>query len=269
MSYNRKRVIFLDYDGVLNDPKYLTNLKSCEPKDQLDIQRIAILKRICDSTGAKVVLTSDWRHDKPTLQYLKHCGIPVIGCTPHCEGSNRDLEIFQWQQDKKYIGDFIILDDDNTYNQMYEGRLICTREGKTLGLQPKHFHYAIALFNQTLNAFATNDAIYATLLYLKEELDRIMWNINQEEYASPFANTGNHFSTDVFTVRAYDWDWDYSESDTPQPPNFVWRDFQITWYKWFGRGMDTNRQITYVELGKMLTDCLKSLHQFELEHDSW
>ncbi len=41
--------------------------------------------------------------------------------------------------------------------------------------------------------------IIALLFYIEEELDRIMWNIHQEEYDSPFRNSGNvkGFRTDV------------------------------------------------------------------------
>ncbi|MBP3534398.1 MAG: hypothetical protein J6J53_00140 [Muribaculaceae bacterium] len=53
------KLIFLDIDGVLNSYKFLQNL----PEDSfgIDNTRLPILKRITDSTDAKIVLSSSWR----------------------------------------------------------------------------------------------------------------------------------------------------------------------------------------------------------------
>ena len=96
--------------------------------------------------------------------------------------------------------------------------------------------------------------IEATLRQIEFELCRVMWNNNQEEYASPFDNTGNNYKNDVFEVRAFDW------SDEPEVDwNFKYKDIEISWYKYLGRGMDWNRPITLEELQEMLEDCLKSI----------
>ena len=47
--------------------------------------------------------------------------------------------------------------------------------------------------------------ITALLGAIDYELTRIMWNINQKDFASPFGNTGNKFKNDTFEVIAYDW----------------------------------------------------------------
>ncbi|MBB4043837.1 HAD domain-containing protein [Bacteroides reticulotermitis] len=46
------KVIFLDFDGVI------TTLKS---KWHIDLEKCAIVKDICDATGAKIVISSSWR----------------------------------------------------------------------------------------------------------------------------------------------------------------------------------------------------------------
>jgi hypothetical protein len=96
--------------------------------------------------------------------------------------------------------------------------------------------------------------IEATLRQIEFELCRVMWNNTQEEYASPFDNTGNNYKNDTFEVRAFDW------SDNPEVDwNFKYKDIEISWYKYLGRGMDWNRAITLEELQEMLEDCLESI----------
>lgn len=96
----------------------------------------------------------------------------------------------------------------------------------------------------------------AILRQIESELCRVMWNNNQEEYASPFANTGNNYKNDVFEVRAFDW------SDEPEVEwNFKYKDIEISWYKYLGRGMNWNRVIKIEELQPMLEECLESINK--------
>lgn len=53
------KIIFLDIDGVLNSTKYDRERKQND--GNIDITRLALLKRLVDSTNAKIVLTSTWR----------------------------------------------------------------------------------------------------------------------------------------------------------------------------------------------------------------
>ena len=49
-------------------------------------------------------------------------------------------------------------------------------------------------FNHNDNQeFDCPDYVVALLDYLDKELSRVMWNINQKEYDSPFENTANRF----------------------------------------------------------------------------
>lgn len=41
-------------------------------------------------------------------------------------------------------------------------------------------------------------------------------------------------------------------------PNFKYKNIEISWYKYLGRGMDIP-EMTYEELDEMLNDCIKSL----------
>ena len=276
------KIIFLDYDGVLNDIEYLAVFHS-KPgihsgKDSLDPKLISRLRLLCSQTKAKVVLTSSWRDDLETRKYLKsHWDIPIIGATPH-KHDNRGLEIRQWLIDKHFSGQYIIIDDEcSDLNDEQREHLILTREYTdgfpVLGLRPKHLIWARAMFYQpTLETQADTEFINAILEAIENDWLRVMWNIHQEEYddQNPWRNTGNvkGYKNDTFEVHAYDWSWDYDDSsDQPQPYNFKWRDLEICWYKWCGRGISTNRPTTHDELALMLKECLASLRREDNVYD--
>lgn len=111
------------------------------------------------------------------------------------------------------------------------------------------------LFNNNSNQIYECPRYIGALL---EAIDNIlcikMWNKYQEEYSSPFGNTGNKFENDVFEVEAYSWNDDYE-----QPYNFKYKDIEISWYKYLGRDMTINKQVTTDEAVKMFNDCIKSL----------
>lgn len=103
-----------------------------------------------------------------------------------------------------------------------------------------------------------NNLIIASLGMLHDELCKVMWNRNQEEYESPFLNTGNRFSCDVFQVRAYDW------SDEPEVNwNFKWQDVEISWCKYYGRGLEViSGTLNPERCSKMLNECLEAIESF-------
>lgn len=148
------KVIFLDIDGVLNytgSPTKLPNGYSFAEDD-----KIQLLKMIIDATGAKVVLSSDWRYgwidekhewrdDYIALRdKLLEYGIELMDKTPRLYGGHRGTEILQWINDWKgeYITNFIIL-DDRTDMQPFSCVLIQT--SPDTGLTTKDVSTAIQL----------------------------------------------------------------------------------------------------------------------------
>lgn len=112
----------------------------------------------------------------------------------------------------------------------------------------------------------TGDEIWleAFLARIAREMDRVVWNVTQKEFANPFENSGNveGFKNDVFEVHAYDW------GDEPEfDYNFKWKDFEVSWYKYMGRGMWTNRPMGVIEGVTMLEECIQSLLKYEEEND--
>ena len=113
-----------------------------------------------------------------------------------------------------------------------------------------------AVFGQPFKQYEAPDWVEAFLRAIESELERVQWNIHQVEYRSPFSNTGNKYKNDTFEVEAYDWD-----EERDQPYNFKWKDFEIGWYKYCGRGMSMSREITPDEGVQMLNECLRSVRE--------
>ena len=99
------KILFLDFDGVLNSEKYVKN--SNEFGVVIDPERMILLKQIIDSTGAKIVLTSSWReHWDKDAQSCDDTGIEINNIFEKYNlnifdktlilNSCREDEIFDW-----------------------------------------------------------------------------------------------------------------------------------------------------------------------------
>lgn len=108
-----------------------------------------------------------------------------------------------------------------------------------------------------------SNIMLAALREIENQYDRVFWNITQKEVHSPFGNTGERFSCDVFEVQAYEWN-----EDDEQLYNFKWNDIEIRWYKYLGRGMYQNRLTSNDEIAKMIDSCLDYLYKIDMEHRS-
>jgi hypothetical protein len=113
-------------------------------------------------------------------------------------------------------------------------------------------------FGQPWKEYEVSEILIAALRAIEYKLDIVMWNINQEEYNSPFGNTGNRFKCKVFEVQSYNWN-----DDEIQGYNFKYKDIEISWYKYLGRGTTVNKAITNDEISKMLDDCLSAVKKYE------
>lgn len=90
-------IIFLDVDGILTHISY-HNKETCH----IDPEKVTLLKGLCDSTNASVVIISSWRGGKdwtPKMYFvlrkiLHEAGIPVLGDAPYIPprltGSKKD-----------------------------------------------------------------------------------------------------------------------------------------------------------------------------------
>jgi len=106
-----------------------------------------------------------------------------------------------------------------------------------------------------ISKFECSDLLKASLHYLAWSFK---CDLSTKHALSPFDNTSESYKNQIFEAISYDWHEDY-ESGIIQPYNFKWRDFEVKWYKYLGRGMECNRKISNDEIAIMLNECLESL----------
>lgn len=146
MEKKKVRLIFLDIDGVLNcELHYISkDFKNYKKKLRKDVkskhiermeyyssqicnQRILWLNDLCNSTGAKVVISSTWRKSK-TLDELKdiftYCGatFEIIDKTGTNSSGVRGVEVYEWLENNCHnltgihshdFKAYVIIDDDS------------------------------------------------------------------------------------------------------------------------------------------------------------
>lgn len=121
--------------------------------------------------------------------------------------------------------------------------------------------------NNTNQVFDCPDYIVALLREIDRQLDRIMWNIHQETYDSPFDNTSNSFKLGNFEIQAYNW-----SDEESQDYNFIYRvdktkanmpDLKISWYKYLGRDTTINQEIDSNVMVQIFDDIIEQLHKYE------
>jgi hypothetical protein len=150
------KVIFLDFDGVVNSQNWykrrvdevgMDDVHSQYPFYEIDPEAVKRINFIIEKTGAKVVVSSTWRHGRSVedltkiLQFAGFNG-EIVDVTPHMGGIKgytvpRGCEIEQWLEQKNFkrinwsiarlrekvekseVKNYIILDDDSDmlYNQ--------------------------------------------------------------------------------------------------------------------------------------------------------
>ena len=115
------KVILLDIDGVLNEDTTPTRTKNRFVF--IDKDKLLRLRRIVDTTGAKIVLSSTWRYDRNVpglngdfleLQEAFHkVGLEFYDYTPvDALGVRRGMEIQAWLGLHPEVTKFVILDDE-------------------------------------------------------------------------------------------------------------------------------------------------------------
>jgi hypothetical protein len=123
------KVIFLDIDGVLNcsTSKSFCHDDTCGIITGIDSDKVKRLARIVEQTGAKIVLSSDWKvgwekyyiTNKPShAKYLdnhllKKGGLIIFDKTPNTNKGSwfRGEEILAYLRSHKDVENYVILDD--------------------------------------------------------------------------------------------------------------------------------------------------------------
>ena len=166
-------IVFLDVDGELTYAEYKNPNTA-----NIDISKVQLLKQICDTTNAKVVISSSWREAKnqPCKIYEKLCeilknnNIEVIGDTPFIPeensaeinksrdievakiqlkyGTGRGAEIQKWIQEHD-VDNFAILDDEDWCWEEYgyDTHWVQPTWFGNGGLHQEHVNKAIKILN--------------------------------------------------------------------------------------------------------------------------
>jgi len=120
------RIIFLDFDGVLNSEQ---SFRKFGTRYRFAGENVAALNEVLQQTGAGLVITSSWREGLSLAEmigYLERDGVlakRVVGKTPQLQKS-RGLEIDSWLRSAPYpISSFVILDDRDDM-EMHRERLV-------------------------------------------------------------------------------------------------------------------------------------------------
>lgn len=122
------KIIFLDFDGVLNTEHYqgLLQYQGKPWQDEygafFDPKAVKQLKRIIDTTDADIVVESSWKYlgldAMKELWEVRNLPGTIIDITPSLLGKNKGVEIASWlskyaKQDLRYViidDEFVILD---------------------------------------------------------------------------------------------------------------------------------------------------------------
>lgn len=141
------KIVFLDFDGVLNSEQSLRQLGT---RFRFGESSISALNKVLWQTGARLVITSTWRAEY-TLQeivgLLERNGVltkRVAGKT-QILGKKRELEIDAWLRSVPYaVSSYVIL-DDNDGMVMHEERLV--QVNPQVGLTSMNAERAIQLLS--------------------------------------------------------------------------------------------------------------------------
>ncbi len=155
------KVIFLDFDGVISTYKSGWNL---------DSDKMNLVKKIVDETGAKIVISSSWRQNtlEDTLELVTgasghYKGTPllvsdvVIGITKRMfsrsyNGEARDMgvprgvEIAEYLTEHSDITNYVILDDDS--DMLLEQKDHFIQTDSYLGINEDDVEQAIKILNK-------------------------------------------------------------------------------------------------------------------------
>jgi hypothetical protein len=123
MADTLSKYVFLDIDGVLNSDRYVKSRAQVDTNDlwtleDIDPAAVGILNALVEKSGAKVVISSSWRHHHSLEEIRALLGERgfrgnVLDATPRLFGESRGTEIRTWLRVQVHEAhSFVVLDDD-------------------------------------------------------------------------------------------------------------------------------------------------------------
>lgn len=151
----KRRIIFLDVDGVLN------SFRSAEAfggtLHRWDPVAIGLIARLAETAGAEVVVSSTWREMEPFPEAFRHMlsrsagegmarRIPIVDRTPVLDVFHRGREIDAWLREHgAELGAYVIIDDDERMLPYQRPHLVLTDPLVGFGIQD--FQRALDILN--------------------------------------------------------------------------------------------------------------------------
>lgn len=144
------KVIFLDYDGVVNTPMWDKEGKHCIYNHNGDnkvnnFQAVQWVSHFCKNYNYDIVVTSTWR----LWENYKEClingglreGINIVGRTEVMHNKTRGEEIADWLGHNE-VEDFLIFDDEDDVEPFMDKLVKCDT---TKGFGMKEYYQAVDL----------------------------------------------------------------------------------------------------------------------------
>lgn len=123
------KLVLLDFDNVINDEAYLRAASLAFPgvrtfnmeigRAMIDPVRVARIQRICDATGAGILLVTGWRRQtewENLAELLKGHNLtaPVVGAVGGVKmsGDLRASASREWLDKNSHVTRYVVIDDD-------------------------------------------------------------------------------------------------------------------------------------------------------------
>ena len=131
------KIIFLDFDGVLNSERYIRNYMGGSVI-MLDPLCMTLMRDVVKASGAKIVLTTSWRNHwskneneineigKEINDIFGKYGLEVFDKTPHMGYNQREQEIETWLSEHPDVQNFVVFDDKTLESDIIEGHFVKT-----------------------------------------------------------------------------------------------------------------------------------------------
>jgi hypothetical protein len=145
------KVLFLDFDGVLNSQDYRDRYGSMGAG--IDKSKMPMLKKLVDTTNAKIVIITSlreyWDKDPDKCDYFgkvinetfAEYGLEIYDKTPVSESGMREDDIRDWICENSGIENYVAIDDGALFARFLVGHFVQPKDG----LEEEHVEKAIKI----------------------------------------------------------------------------------------------------------------------------
>lgn len=142
-------VLFLDMDGVVLSGQELWRTHN---NRYVPLEKIALVRSVCEQTGAVVTVSSTWRYSDETADLLRFHDIPLHSDwrTPFPKqtgnviaGATRGSEIAKWLARHPEVTNYAIIDDDSDMLPEQKHRFVQT--SFETGIEQQHADMLVTL----------------------------------------------------------------------------------------------------------------------------